>query len=677
LFQQIIYKESSPLDGPIQTREIVINPPKIDQEFLLKIMRRHWKPASLLFFIILIIGMSFTYFVKNSYRSKVVASFSRNDSAILNLEGGLAVGGERSDWNFETRMTDPYFLSALGDFLRLDTKSTFQKITSKFLSLPLESESDRNANLVSYFSKRLIPEVNSDIGQLSINIILDDVPEKSQNLAALAMESFITSELTSTASRLSVKIDALAGALKRSQERLQDLRIKIQSTSKAQNRGTVPNTPLEVRQRESDLLDRIKASEREFANVVDDQTKRRTILESEYQRLSARLYSTHPDLAAKRTELENAVNNTSAVETSARNLSRLRRELLLARTDSMMPGLGILSDDPFNTLDGRLEVTQIATLKQSITELELERESLLKQVADPSLRTRLKVIRPATYEIKPVSRKKVQVLLATLVLAIFGTVSFIVLREVRSPIIRDAWRAYRATGVNVLAQLAEISVKTYPRVSPHNADQMRERLSSSAARDRAAVRTLLAYRKVELSLLKQCKGKTVCVLSAGTTDVTSDFLYSLANIIATDTGRKILVIDGNANDPIIKMIPKSSPDFIDNLVEQQPVLTSVIKGDESRSFDLLAVNKPMLGRRTRALGASFLAPCFKELESLYDLILVRSLPESHFIENVEIVSACSDVVVGIDAQRTTFFDLARNLEQIGDAKLRGLILVGT
>ncbi len=665
------------MDGPMQKRPRGVTPPKIDGEFVLKIIRRHWLPATLLFLMILSVGICLTFFVKNSYRSKVVASFSRNDSAIMNLEGGLVVGGERSDWNFETKMTDPYFLSKLGDYLMLDMTSTFQKIASRFLSLPVESEANRNAKLVSYFSKRLIPEVNGEIGQLSLNVILDDVPEKSQNLAALAMESFITSELTSAASRLSVKIDALAAAMKRSQERLQGLKVKIQSGTNTQNRENPTNTPIDVRQRESDLLDRIKASEREFAGVVDDQTKRRAILESEYQRLSARLYSTHPDLAAKRTELENTVNNTTAVENSARNLSRLRRELLLMRTDSMMPGLGILSDDPFNSMDGRLEVTQIATLKQSITDLELERESLLKQAADPSLRTRLKVIRPATYEVKPVSRKKFQVFLAFFVLAFLGSLSLVILREIRSPIIRDAWRAYRVTGVNVLAQLAEISVKTYPRVSPHNADQMREKLSSLAARDRAAVRTLLSYRKVELSLLQQCEGKTVCVLSAGTSDVTSDFLYSLANIIATDTGRKILVIDGNANDPIIKMIPKSSPDFIDNLVEQQPVLTSVITGDESRSFDLLAVNKPMHGRRTRALGAGFLVPCFRELENLYDLILVRSLPESHFIENVEIVSACSDLVVGIDAQRTTFFDLARNLDQIGDAKLRGLILVGT
>lgn len=640
-------------------------------------IRRHWQQACIVFFISLSAGVSLSFFVKNSYRSKVVASFSRTDSAIMSLEGSLSVGGDRSDWNFETKMTDPYFLSSLGEFLNLDTQGPFKKILSKVLVLEPDSESDRNAKLVSYFSKRIVADVNSDIGQLTLNVTLEDDPETSQNLAALAMETFINSELTSAAAHLSVKIDALAGALKRSQERLQDLKTKIQAGSKAQGPRPSAATPLDVRQREADLLDRIKASEREFAAVVDDQTKRRTLLESEYQRLAARLYASHPDLAAKRSELENTINNTTAVETSARNLSRLRRELLLTRTDSLMPGLGILSEDPFNSLDGRLEVTQIASLKQSITELELERESLLKQAADPNLRTRLKVIRPATYEVKPASRKKLQVLLGSFLLSALGALSWILFKEARSPLIRDAWRAYRATGVPVLAQLAELSVKAFPRVSPLHADKMREKLSSLKTSDRAAVRTLLSYRKVELSLLKHCEGKTVCVLSAGPFDVTSNFLFSLANIIATDTGRKILVIDGNANDPIIKMEPRTSLDFIDQLMEKQSVLSFIVKGDDTRSFDLLAVAKPMLGRRTRSLQSEYLKVCFTELEEIYDLILVRSLPESHFIENVEILSACSDLVVGIDAQRTTFFDLTRNLEQMGDAKLRGLILVGT
>lgn len=665
------------MEGPGQDGKGSLSSPKIDRTFVYKIASRNWHAALLLFTLIFGLGVGASFLVKNSYKSKVVATFSRSDSAILSLENGLTVGGDRSDWDFETRMTDPIFLAKLGEFLKLDTDGTLKKWVSRFIPMKPESESDRNAKLVSFFAKRIITEVNSDIGKLSLNVILDDVPERSQNLAALAMENFIISELTSTAYHLSVKIDALSGALKRSQERLKDLKIKIQSGRQGNPVAANASTPIDVRQRESDLIDRIKASEREFTSLVDDQARRRTMLESEYQRLATRLYSTHPELAAKRTELENTINSTEAVEASARNLSRLRRELLLIRTDSIMPGLGILSDDPFNSLDGRLEVTQIATLKQSITELELERESLLKQAADPSIRTRLKVIRPATYEVKPVSRKKIQVLLASFFLACLASLSLVLLREARSPIVRDAWRAYKATGVAVLAQLAEVSVMKFPRVSAQIADEMREKLSSLLPEDRPSVRTLLAYRKVELSLLKNCEGKIVCVMSVGPSDVTSDFIFSLANIIATDTGRKILILDGNASDPIIPIKAVTSLDFIDRLIQKESILSSILPADELRSFDLLAVTKPILGKRTRAIQSQLLNLCFKELENIYDLILVRSLPESHFIENVEIITACSDVVVGIDAQRTTFFDLTRNLEQVGDNKLRGLILVGT
>ena len=104
------------MDGPWQDPKRTVNPPQIDSESIFKIIRRNWQNAGLVFFVTLALGVTLSFFVKNSYRSKVVASFSRTDSAVMSLEGGMAVGADRSDWNFETRMTDPYFLSKLGDF---------------------------------------------------------------------------------------------------------------------------------------------------------------------------------------------------------------------------------------------------------------------------------------------------------------------------------------------------------------------------------------------------------------------------------------------------------------------------------------------------------------------------------------------------------------------------------
>lgn len=652
--------------------------PKIDQEFLVKLWRRNWR-HSLISFLVIFVGTILAFnVVKNSYKSTVIATFSRSDSASQSAESGLTMGFERSDWNFETRISDPNFLAKLAEYIGLESESGTKKILRRFGLGREQTDADRNAALVAFFSKHLFTSVNGGTGQLSLTALVDGAPRKSQELAALAMENFINAELAAAATRLGLKIDTLTTALRRSQERLARIKDAMKSGTAATKVAGNNNAPIDLRQRELDLLDRIKVTEREFSSVVDDQAKRRATLESEFERLSTRLSDDHPDLIAKRQEMLLANSKNDSAEAAARNLSRLRRELLLMRTESTMPGLGLLSDDPYGSLDGRIEASQIASLKQTITELEIERDSLLRQAADPALRTRLKVIRPATYDVKPASRKRMQVAIGGLILSFLGAFGVALWRESRSQLIRDAWRSYRSNRISILAQISEASVKKYGRVSPQDADHLRSKLSSENPDDRASVRALLAYRKIELSLFKACTGKVVCILSAGPRDVTSDFVYSLANIIVTDTGKRLLVIDGNATDPIIeKNSDGSGDDFIDSLLRGFSSKDLIIKSTPDRVFDLLSVTKPVVGERTRALQTGSLSGCFAQLNNLYDLILVRSLPEAYFIENVEICGAATDLVVAIDAQRTTFFDLSRSVEQVGRDKLRGLILVGT
>jgi hypothetical protein len=77
------------LDGPWQDPKRAVNPPQIDSEFIFKIIRRNWQNAGLVFFVTLALGVTLSFFVKNSYRSKVVASFSRTDSAVMSLEAHI------------------------------------------------------------------------------------------------------------------------------------------------------------------------------------------------------------------------------------------------------------------------------------------------------------------------------------------------------------------------------------------------------------------------------------------------------------------------------------------------------------------------------------------------------------------------------------------------------------
>jgi hypothetical protein len=662
--------------------------PKIDAEYLFKIIKRNSFPAIIvMIFILILTGIAVT-FSRDFYRSTVVADFNRNDVTSLATQSAAALGIDRSDSSFGSRFSDPSFLKSLADKAGVRTQGRMDKLLVEMNLRAPQGEADRGSQLVGYFSKRLIPSVNSGTGYLNLEVRLDDTPEKSQELAALAMEEFITLELSGLASRLGIKIDTLSAALKRSQAHLVTLKQQLKEGPADVNEsedltvfpaadGLEANSLLSLRKRETDLQDQIRATEREFASLIDDQARRRVLLESEFQRLSSRLAPYHPDMIAKQSELKSMNESNGLVEKSARQLSRLRREILLLRTESALPGLGGLPEDPLGTVEARIEANQIATLQQAITELEIERDSLVRQASDPALRTRIKVIRPATYDLKPASRKKLQVGVAGVILAIMAGVAVMFYREARSPLVRDAWRVARFTGLPVLAQMSSKSFKTFTRIGADQADMMRSKLGSRSIVDRPFIRALLAYRKVGLALFRSSQGKVVFILAAGPDDLSSDFVFNLANIVATDTGRKVLVVDGNPSEPVVTMPQANMPDFIDSLLGVVTPSSIVVKALGARAFDVIAVTKPIIGVRTRAIQEATVARFFAELEPLYDLVLVRSLPETHFIENLTITSAATDVIFGVDAEHTTFADLARSLDQVGRSKLRGLFLVGS
>jgi hypothetical protein len=628
------------------------------------------------------------YLAKNLHRSTVVAAFNRNDATSIALQSLSSMGIDRSDSSFETRFSDPFFLQELAQKAGIQTQGRLGKLLIELGLQTPQSESDRNAQLVAFFAKRIIPIVNGSTGHLTLEVLLDGTPEKSQELAALAMEEFINSELSVLAASLGLKIDTLSSALKRSQQRLADIQAKLKASASEKNQdGGISSsnalsslgdaTSMGDRQREADLMDRIRASEGEFSALVNDHARRRILLESEFQRLSSRLAPNHPDLIAKQGELKGMNESSQILEDSARNLSRLRREMLLLKTESSLPGFGSSADDPYGSLEARIEANQVATMQQTITELDVERESLIRQASDPALRTRLKVIRPATYDVRPASRKKLQVAVGGALVALIAGLSLILWREARSPLVRDAWRVTRFTGLPVLAQLSTESFKSFPRISADQADLMRSKLSSKSFLDRPAVRTLLAYRKVELALFRSCRGKVVYILSAGRDDLTADFIFNLANIVATDTGRAVLVVDGNTQEPIVPAYDSELPDLIDGLLGQAAPASIVAKASGNRAFDVISVTRPLTGVRTRAIQGPAVERFFGLLEPLYDLILVRALPETHFIENFNLMGAASDHVFGIDAEHTTFFDLGRSLDQVGRSKLRGIFLVGS
>jgi hypothetical protein len=495
------------------------------------------------------------------------------------------------------------------------------------------------------------------------------------------MEMFITEELQADAAYLAIKLEFLNRALA-------DIRVQMEGkdgdagkadaekSSASASGKDKEEKPLSMdrRQREAELQDRIRAAEKELASMNEERVRRRALLENEYQRLSSKLAPSHPDVIAKQRELESAAAEPDEFSGSVRNISRLRRDLWLTRSEMFLPVVG---ESAQGTLAERLQNSRVAMLVQKIEELDLERQSLMRQATDPTSRTRLKVIRNATYDVKPFARKRLQAIAAGLALSVLLGIGSILLREAKDPIARDAWRLSRITSQPLLAQLARESVDRYPRVSPQGADELRACLFSKLPQDKLAARTLLAYRRAELAISRYCRGRILCFAPAGAEDATLEFVISLANIMATDIDGKLLVIDGDPSRPIGAHKGGDAADFLSVLAGKHPWREAVHKADAERAFDLLSIHAPVSGERMRSLRQDQLNRFFSDALTQYRFIFVRALPESLFIENAALVGAATDLVIGVDARRTTFDEVARSIVHLGEEKLRGLVLIGS
>lgn len=135
------------------------------------------------------------------------------------------------------------------------------------------------------------------------------------------------------------------------------------------------------------------------------------------------------------------------------------------------------------------------------------------------------------------------------------------------------------------------------------------------------------------------------------------------------------MVDGDSVDPI--MSSSVEVDFVDCLIDAGDIQKAIKIAAGDQAFDLISVTRAIAGERTRAFQEERIRRLLQKLCASYDLILVRSLPERLFIENAAIASVATDLIMCVDARRTTFAELARTIGQLGSEKLRGLVLIGT
>lgn len=645
-----------------------------DRGYFTKVIKRQWWFGSLIFGIVVFVSIPVAFTTKNVYTSKVITTFDdkskinlspqerRSDSIFGNIEA-----------SFQMYFSNPEFIYEVAEAAQVDKMKGEGILSSIFNLLRSKDSSDaaKKAATIEWLKKKLTLSVQPGTNIFGLTTSLE-TPEDAQNLAAQAMEMFIQKELQTALQKIDVKLDFLKQSLLSGRAAAEGAKGAELSGEDAKEKS------LTLRQKEAELLDKIKALESDMSDINKQRVQRRVFLETEFDRLQSKLQPNHPDLIAKKQELDSLKDSLRHDEKMVLELKDLRHQLWQIRTQMLYLGLG---QDATGTtgvsLEEKLETDRIMSLTQRIEELELEKGNIERQIREPELRGILRVTTPATFDPKPAVNKKQRVLFGSVALGFALALFLILWRELRTPLARDDWRVFLKTGKPVLAQISKTSLQAFDRITPDIAGKMREQLGSAKGKDQIATKTLLAYRRLELVLRQDGFNRSLLFLNSGPRDQTSSYFYSFANVAATDIEGGILVVDLNRIDPLIKGVISRDHDICDVLQGKTSWKEVVVKKVDMRAFDLIPPPKDLVGERGQSFKVQTLKNLFSECANNYKLVLVRGMPESYFIENAVLADAVEDVILFVDGLNTTYHEMNRSLIHLGSDKIKGLVLIGT
>ena len=570
--------------------------------------------------------------------------------------------------------------------------------------IPVDSE--LGSKLVADMSSKLrvVPERAGN----SIRATLDGrSPQGAMAAAKLSLDMFMKSELNAEIERADYSISFLAVEVQRAekmlkktkQERAQLESLQIGSfgekatvvdrnpasigslLSPPAEKVSPPNAPnlettkaLGLREKEAEIQNQIVNRESELTLLGNNRLQERLKLESELKTLESRFNRDHPEVVGKLTEIQTQSNQTEKENAISAELRELRKTLWQVKGDiSSSPNALKISE---LLLDESRQERNLLDLSQRLSDLNLEKQNLRRQLEDPSSRTLYKVLQKPSFSSDPSKSNRLKILLAAVAASIASMFGIAILRELLNPIAKDGWRIQLAVNAPVLAQISFSSMRSIPRIGLRLSDELRSSLRKKGKQDRIKSKTLLAYRRLELSVRRNSVGRTILLTNAGEDDKLSGFLYSFINIIASDTQGKVIVIDCNHIDPILQT-NSSNLDLAEQLDSIDGESLVQAYRNEDCGFDYIPPSPEIVGAKTRLFTDEKFSKLFERLAKNYDYIFVRSFPESHFIENTALVNASSDSVLIVDAKRTEYSEISRTLVHLDSGKIRGLVLVGT
>jgi uncharacterized protein involved in exopolysaccharide biosynthesis len=668
-----------------------------DTSYFIKVLRRQWIPVLAASTVTFLIGLSFLITSDNVYKSSSLLWADKGDGLLVRERNPE---GDRADSmiaSFQARFDSPNFLVQLYEIIEENElkRPTPNGLRGQIIGIQnfifgkkdpkaLKTQ-DEIQEIVSDLKKRMTFLVEKRSGIMELEAT-GPSPFEAQFFTSKAMELFVQQELNAEVERLKLRKGLLLAELTQAKGRLKqfktknfksdlEMRSQLGSTGlRAPELGSQDENTLRLRQREAELQDKIEQLESDSNKLSSERAETKIKLETEYKTLLAKFQPNHPDVVAKKEEIYRSEMAPEDNPEVSNRLRSLRRELWEVRAKAM--GSSRTSVGNVVSEDLKSEEGLVISLTNRIKDMELDQSLVERQISQPETRTRLRIIKPATFEATPKSANKKKFAFGVIFLT--GMVGFGVafLRELRSPIARDAWRVVRATQKPILAQIARKNINLYSRITPTLADELRASLGAGDLGSFSRTQALLSFRRLELAIQRSKKGRVVLFANSGPQDELGNFFFSLFNLYCTDNMGKNIVVDCNPFDPIMPNLSEKQglADFLKAAPDAQKIV--VLKHHET-AFDLIPPTMHMSGEKTRVFQKFLLEKFFEKLLERYDNVFVRALPESHFIENCALLESATDCFVCVDAKNTKNEDLERTLVNLNSDKIRGLVMLGT
>jgi flagellar biosynthesis chaperone FliJ len=638
---------------------------KFDRTYLLKAMRRQSSVFLKTVFAGAILSLFLALNVSNLYRSSI--------SVILDPrapEGDVYTGRAwilAEQRNFRLKFSAQEFVDRIVTEAKISMPlRPFDSMRAKFAgAVNYLTNSSATENQIQLRQKFLGAVDAIDDGRDGeLNLTLDwESPAEAQRIATQAMDIWIVSELEDEKAQTERRLSSIWNYKN-------NIVSNAKSPSNLNSNSTESSGPaIELAQRIDTLSQEIQGLEDLISAGATQRRRRRVDVQVELDRMRSRLMPSHPNLQSGEAELR-MLDSTEPSDPE-----------MIARLGEKRSELGALRLKSLGTTNMVGTSTSLAqTLGVAIAQNQATIAALTRQIEHPELRSRHHVIKAATFEATPIRRRKLGAAMNGAILTFIFAFFIAFYREYFNPLARDAWRVELSTSLPVWGQISNASMIKYPNIDLKVADFLRSQLGQHAKGSEAS-RALLGYRKIEMAIRRQSSGDVVLLIEGGTQGDLRGFYRNLFNIMSSDFSGSMLVIDANHVKPLTA--ENQGAGFI-TLLERYATggdsswldCVSRPSGDE-RTFDLIHTGPVPTGHQTRLYNEKTMKLLIEQFRNRYDLIIIRGLPESHFLENTFLSAAATDTILVADAKETTRAEISRSLEQLGTKTVRGIVLVGT